>query len=107
MKLPNHTPDILISAGGDRDIFFWDYMAGVLLNQISVWDVVYPSMKVFSQRRKYKKLEAKAGTGWRTRKRKEREEREERDRLEREARERAKTDELDPAPNESALQASK
>ncbi|PVG04711.1 hypothetical protein CPB86DRAFT_692525 [Serendipita vermifera] len=103
MKLPDHTPDILISGGGDKSIFFWDYLTGILLNQISIRDIVYPSMKVFSQRRKFQKLEAKAGTGWRARKRKAREERE---RLEREAREKAKMEGSVSTPNENVSRTS-
>ncbi|CAG8702615.1 16771_t:CDS:2, partial [Acaulospora colombiana] len=102
IRLPNHTPGILISGGGDRNIFFWDYLAGTVLNQISIWDVVYPSMKVFSQRRKFQKLEAKVGTGWRARKRKEKEAREERERLEREGRKKAKMEGSVSTPDENA-----
>ncbi|KAG8818020.1 tRNA (guanine-N(7)-)-methyltransferase non-catalytic subunit trm82 [Serendipita sp. 399] len=76
IHLPAHLPGRLVSGGGDRHLYLWDYMTGDLLDQIEIWDAVYPATKVSSQRRKWKKMEAKAGTGWRAQKRMMKQERE-------------------------------
>jgi len=73
-----------MSAGGDRHLLLWDYISGQLKGRLEIGDVVYASTKVSSQRRKFKRLEAKAGTGWRARRRKEREMKEEEERTKRE-----------------------
>jgi hypothetical protein len=73
-----------VSAGGDRHLFLWDYLSGKLKDQLDIWEVVYSSTKVSSQRRKFRRLETKAGTGWRARRRKEREMKEKEDILRRE-----------------------
>jgi hypothetical protein len=73
-----------VSAGGDRHLFLWNYLSGQLKDRLEIWDVVYASTKASSRRRKFRRLETKAGTGWRARRRKERETKEEEERLRRE-----------------------
>ena len=82
LHLPEHLPGTLISAGGDRDLFLWDYQSGQVKDRLAIRDTVYSATKVQSQRRKFKRLETKAGTGWRARKRREREAKEEKVRRE-------------------------
>lgn len=80
LHLPQHAPGCLLSAGGDRDLFLWDYQSGEIKDRLPIGDIVYAATKVKSQRRKFKRLETKAGTGWRARKRREREVKEGEDR---------------------------
>lgn len=65
-------------------MFFWNYLTGNLENKLEIWDAVRSMTKVASQRRKFKRLEAKAGTGWRARRRKEQKLKEEQERKQRE-----------------------
>lgn len=73
LHLPQHLPGCLVSAGGERDLFLWDYQSGQLKDRLSIGDIVRTSTKVKSQRRKFRKLEVQPGAGWRSRKRKEQE----------------------------------
>ena len=54
-------------------MFFWNYLTGNLENKLEIWDAVRSTTKVASQRRKFKRHEAKAGTGRRSRRRQEQE----------------------------------
>lgn len=74
IHIHRHLPHLLISGGGDRALYFWDYLKGTLLHRLDVWEVVHGSTKVSSQRRKWKRIEVKRGEGWRARRKREREE---------------------------------
>ncbi|KAG8860410.1 tRNA (guanine-N(7)-)-methyltransferase non-catalytic subunit trm82 [Serendipita sp. 411] len=87
IHLPLNLPGKLVSAGGDRHLFLWDYMTGDLIDRLEIWDAVYSATKVSSQRRKWKRMEAKAGTGWRAQKRKSREEKERMEKLKKQSEE--------------------
>jgi hypothetical protein len=65
-------------------LFFWNYLTGNLENKLEIWDAVRSMTQVASQRRKFKRLEAKAGTGWRARRREEQKLKEEQERKQRE-----------------------
>lgn len=74
IHIPRHLPHLLVSGGGDRALYFWDYLKGTLLHRLDIWDIVLGSTKVSSQRRKWKRIEVKRGEGWRSRRKREREE---------------------------------
>ncbi|KAG8730808.1 tRNA (guanine-N(7)-)-methyltransferase non-catalytic subunit trm82, partial [Ceratobasidium sp. 428] len=54
LEIPTSVPQILISGGGDPELYIWDYRAGKLLTRIPVWEKVRPFLKVRGGRRKWK-----------------------------------------------------
>lgn len=91
LHIPEHAPHLLVSGGGDRYLAFWDFLSGKVEHKLEIWDLVHAMTKVSSQRRKFKRLESKAGTGWRARRRRERERKEEEEKKKREAEKRGLT----------------
>ncbi|KAG9101913.1 tRNA (guanine-N(7)-)-methyltransferase non-catalytic subunit trm82 [Ceratobasidium sp. UAMH 11750] len=54
LEIPSCTPRVLISGGGDPELYIWDYRAGKLLTRIPIWETVQPFLKVRGGRKKWK-----------------------------------------------------
>ncbi|KAG8748354.1 tRNA (guanine-N(7)-)-methyltransferase non-catalytic subunit trm82 [Ceratobasidium sp. 414] len=54
LEIPSCAPQILISGGGDPELYVWDYRAGKLLARVPIWEKVQPFLKVRGGRKKWK-----------------------------------------------------
>ncbi|KAL1723076.1 FAD dependent oxidoreductase-domain-containing protein [Schizophyllum commune] len=53
LHIPASVPDRLVSGGGDPVLRVWDWMSGTIVREIPVLDVVEPTIKVKSLKRKW------------------------------------------------------
>ncbi|KAG9128244.1 tRNA (guanine-N(7)-)-methyltransferase non-catalytic subunit trm82 [Ceratobasidium sp. 392] len=54
LEIPSFAPHILVSGGGDPELYIWDCRAGKLLARIPIWEKVEPFLKVRGGRKKWK-----------------------------------------------------
>ncbi|CAE6426329.1 unnamed protein product [Rhizoctonia solani] len=59
LEIPSWAPSILISGGGDPELYVWEYKTGKNIARIPVWDHVRPFIKVKNGRRKSEKPQGK------------------------------------------------
>ncbi|ELU43529.1 tRNA (guanine-N7-)-methyltransferase subunit Trm82 [Rhizoctonia solani AG-1 IA] len=59
LEIPACTPSVLISGGGDPELYVWEYKTGKNIARIPVWDHVRPFIKVKGGRRKPEKPQGK------------------------------------------------
>ncbi|KAF8757687.1 tRNA (guanine-N(7)-)-methyltransferase non-catalytic subunit wuho [Rhizoctonia solani] len=59
LEIPACTPSVLISGGGDPELYVWEYKTGKNIARIPVWDHIRPFIKVKAGRRKPEKLQGK------------------------------------------------
>ncbi|CAE6478874.1 unnamed protein product [Rhizoctonia solani] len=59
LEIPLCAPSILISGGGDPELYIWEYKAGKNIARIPVWDHVHPLIKIKGGRRKSEKPQGK------------------------------------------------
>ncbi|CCO30832.1 tRNA (guanine-N(7)-)-methyltransferase subunit TRM82 AltName: Full=Transfer RNA methyltransferase 82 [Rhizoctonia solani AG-1 IB] len=59
LEIPLCAPSILISGGGDPELYVWEYKVGKNIARIPVWDYVRPFIKVKNGRRRPEKPQGK------------------------------------------------
>ncbi|KAG8691608.1 tRNA (guanine-N(7)-)-methyltransferase non-catalytic subunit trm82 [Ceratobasidium sp. 423] len=59
LEIPSCAPSILISGGGDPELYIWEYKTGKNIARIPVWDHIHPFIKVKGGRRKTEKPQGK------------------------------------------------
>ncbi|KAF8677503.1 tRNA (guanine-N(7)-)-methyltransferase non-catalytic subunit wuho [Rhizoctonia solani] len=59
LEIPACAPSVLISGGGDPELYVWEYKTGKNIARIPVWDHIRPFIKVKGGRRKPEKPQGK------------------------------------------------
>lgn len=60
LEVPSCAPSILISGGGDPDLYIWEFRLGRIIGRIPIWDHIRPFIRVKGERRRFKEAEKKA-----------------------------------------------
>ncbi|KAH7335209.1 WD40-repeat-containing domain protein [Rhizoctonia solani] len=59
LEIPSCAPSILISGGGDPELYVWEYKTGKDIARIPVWDHIRPFLKIKGGRRESEKPQGK------------------------------------------------
>ncbi|CAE7193695.1 unnamed protein product, partial [Rhizoctonia solani] len=59
LEIPLCAPSVLVSGGGDPELYVWEYKTGKNIARIPIWDSVAPFIKVKGGRRKPEKPQGK------------------------------------------------
>ncbi|KAJ1306877.1 hypothetical protein OPQ81_007862 [Rhizoctonia solani] len=59
LEIPSCAPSILISGGGDPELYIWEYKTGKNIGRVPVWEHISPFIKVKGGRRKSEKPQGK------------------------------------------------